>query len=189
MALIFTRLPPGKWLLSLDRTTWDDGESPMNLLVLGVVMEGYTIPVVWDALEHTGRSDTQTRRWLVSQRLRVFPASRWRGRVADREFISAEWFRFLRKSGIKRAVRVKKNTQLDSLRASEWFDDIAPGQSRCLADKACVFGEVMQVVATRSPAGDLVLIATNFNVWDTVLLYRRRCPGGRHVQQPELQRL
>ncbi len=174
LALILTRIPPGKWLLSLDRTNWDYGASPMNLLVLGVVIEGYTIPLIWDALEHTGNSDTHTRMWLVSQLLRVFPASRWRGLVADREFIGAEWFRFLRKSGIKRAVRVKKNTRLDGLRASEWFDDIAPGQYRCLAEKAPVFGEVMQVVATRSPAGDLVLIATDFNVWDTVVLYRMR---------------
>ena len=147
LALILTRIPPGKWLLSLDRTNWEYGESPMNLLVLGVVMDGYTIPLVWDALDHTGNSDTHTRMWLVSQLLRVFPASRWRGLVADREFIGAEWLRFLRKSGIKRAVRVKKNTLLDGLRASEWFDDIAPGQYRCLAEKAPVFGAVMQVVA------------------------------------------
>ena len=32
----------------------------------------------------------------------------------------------------------------------------------------------MQVVATRSPSGDLVLIATDFGVWDTIKLYRMR---------------
>ncbi|GGL95591.1 hypothetical protein GCM10010840_37040 [Deinococcus aerolatus] len=32
----------------------------------------------------------------------------------------------------------------------------------------------MQVVATRSPAGDLVAIATDFSVWDTCVLYRAR---------------
>lgn len=110
----------------------------------------------------------------MSQLLRVFPACRWRGLVADREFVGAEWFGFLRKKGIKRAVRIKKNTKLDELRADKWFQDIQHGQYRCLAEKVYVFGEVMQVVATRSPAGDLVLIATDFDVWDTIKLYRMR---------------
>lgn len=174
LALILSHLPPGKWLLSLDRTNWDYGETPMNLLVLGVVIHGYTVPLIWDALAHTGNSDTRTRIWLVGHLLKVLPAVRWRGLVADREFIGQEWFRFLRKRGIKRAVRIKKNTVLDGLRAAEWFDDIKQDEYRCLAEKACVFGEVMQVVATRSPAGDLVLIATDFHVWDTIRLYRMR---------------
>lgn len=174
LALILSHVPPGKWLLSLDRTNWEHGESPMNLLVLGVVIHGYTIPLIWDALENTGNSDTKARMWLVGQLLRAFPACRWRGLVADREFVGAEWFRFLRKKSIKRAVRIKKNTKLDELRADEWFQDIQHGQFRCLAQKACVFGEVMQVVATRSPTGDLVLIATDFDVWDTIELYLMR---------------
>jgi len=37
-----------------------------------------------------------------------------------------------------------------------------------------VYGERMRVVATRSPAGDLVVIATNFPVWETLALYRPR---------------
>lgn len=174
LALIFSHIPPGKWLLSLDRTNWEHGESPMNLLVLGVVIHGYTIPLMWDALESTGNSDTKARMWLVSQLLRAFPACRWRGLVADREFIGAEWFRFLRRKGIKRAVRIKKNIKLDGLRGDEWFQDIQHGEFRCLAEKAYVFGEVMQVVATRSPSGDLVLIATDFDVWDTIKLYSMR---------------
>lgn len=174
LALILVQIPPGKWVLSLDRTNWDYGGSSMNLLVLGVVIHGYTIPLVWEALDHTGNSDTNTRMWLIGQLLKVFPAARWRCLVADREFIGAEWFRFLRKKKIKRAIRIKKNTMLDGLRASEWFDDIKIGEYRCLAEKAPVFGEVMQVLATRSPTGDLVLIATDFSVWNTADLYRMR---------------
>ena len=33
-------------MMSLDRTTWEHGESPLNLLVLGAVVHGYTIPPV-----------------------------------------------------------------------------------------------------------------------------------------------
>ncbi|UQN08020.1 hypothetical protein [Deinococcus sp. QL22] len=43
-----------------------------------------------------------------------------------------------------------------------------------IAEKTEVFGERMWVVATRSPAGDLVIIATDVGVWETGKLYQLR---------------
>jgi len=174
LALLLLQLPPGKLLMSLDRTTWEHGDSPLNLLVLGAVVHGYTIPLVWVALDHTGNSDTKARMWVVLRLLQALPARRWQGLVADREFIGAEWFRFLRRQGIRRAVRIRKDTVLDELTANQWFDDLQPGQFGVIAEKAWVFGEWMRVVATRSPSGDLVIIATDFGVWETWRLYKLR---------------
>ena len=174
LAFLLALLPPGKLLLSMDRTTWERGESPLNLLVLGVVLHGYTVPLVWTALDHDGNSGTVRRIQLVSRLLKALPAARWKGLVADREFIGGEWFRFLRRKGIKRAIRIRKNAVVDELRVDAWFGDLKVGEVRCMAEKAYVYGEVMQVVATRSPAGDLVAIATDFSVWDTCVLYRAR---------------
>ena len=42
LALLIWQLPKGKLLLSLDRTTWEHGDHPMNLLVLGAVVQGFT---------------------------------------------------------------------------------------------------------------------------------------------------
>lgn len=169
LALLLAQVPPGKLLLSLDRTSWEHGQSPLNLLVLGVVVQGYTIPLVWIALDHTGNSDTRARIWLVLRLLKVFPAARWKGLVADREFIGQDWCRFLRRKGIKRAIRIK-----DKWHASEWFADLQVGAFRELMERTAVFGEIMRVVATRSPAADLVISATDFSVWDTFVLYRFR---------------
>lgn len=162
LAFLLALLPPGKLLLSMDRTTWERGESPLNLLVLGVVLHGYTVPLVWTALDHDGNSGTVKRIQLVSRLLKSFPAARWKGLVADREFIGGEWFRFLRRKGIKRAIRIRKNAVVDELRVDTWFGDLKVGEVRCLAEKAYVYGEVMQVVAT------------DFSVWDTCVLYRAR---------------
>ena len=41
-------------------------------------------------------------------------------------------------------------------------------------ERTAVYGEIIRVVATRSPWGDLVIIATDFSVWDTFALYRLR---------------
>jgi len=174
LALLLVHLPPGKILMSVDRTTWEHGDAPLNLLVLGAVVHGFTIPLVWVALDHTGNSNTRARMWLVLRLLEALPARRWKGLVADREFIGAEWFRFLRRKGIRRAIRIRKDTVLDELSAAEWFQDLQPGQFRMIAERTTVFGEVMRVVATRSPTGDLVIIATDFHVWETWQLYRLR---------------
>ena len=40
-------LPPGGWILSLDRTTWTFGKTVINLLVLGVVYQGTAVPLLW----------------------------------------------------------------------------------------------------------------------------------------------
>uniref|UniRef100_UPI00137A64E9 transposase n=1 Tax=Deinococcus alpinitundrae TaxID=468913 RepID=UPI00137A64E9 len=174
LALLLVHLPPGKILMSLDRTTWEHGEAPLNLLVLGAVVHGYTIPLVWIALNHTGNSHTRARMWLVLKLLQALPATRWKGLVADREFIGAEWFRFLRRQGIRRAIRIRKDTLVDGLRAEEWFNDVQQGEFREVADKVCVFGEWLRVVATRSSTGDLLIIATDFGLWETRRLYKLR---------------
>lgn len=52
--------------MSLDRTTLEHGNSPLHLLTSSAVPEyGYTIPLMWIALDHTGKSDTKARMWVV----------------------------------------------------------------------------------------------------------------------------
>ena len=45
LPFLLAQLPCGKLLFTLDRTNWEHGETPINPLVLGVVVEGYTIPL------------------------------------------------------------------------------------------------------------------------------------------------
>ena len=138
--------------------TWERGESPLNLLVLGVVLHGYTVPLVWTALDHDGNSGTVKCIQLVSRLLQALPAGRWKGLVADREFIGGEWFRFLRRKGIKRAIRIRRNAVVDELRIDTWFGDLQVGEVRCLAEKAYVYGEVMHArghqIPCRGSGGD-----------------------------------
>ncbi len=95
LTFLLALLPPGKLLLSMDRTTWERGDTPPNLLVLCVVLHRYTVPLVWTALDHERNSSTVKRIQLVSRLLKALPAGRWKGLVADREFIGGEWEWFL----------------------------------------------------------------------------------------------
>lgn len=58
LQFLISLLPSGKLVLALDRTNWEYGQQPVNLLVLGVVLEGFTLPLVWTVLGHGGSSDT-----------------------------------------------------------------------------------------------------------------------------------
>ena len=70
-------LPDGKLTLIMDRTTWHYGQTPLNILVLGVLLGGAVIPLVWSILPHQGNSCTAVRILLVARLLKIMPARRW----------------------------------------------------------------------------------------------------------------
>ncbi|XLE21039.1 IS4 family transposase (plasmid) [Deinococcus radiomollis] len=174
LPVLISLLPKGKQVLTMDRTNWDHGQTPLNLLVLGVVLEGFTLPLVWVALPHAGCSDSPTRERLIARLLKSLPAKRWKALVADREFIGQDWFTFLRKRGIRRVIRIRADTVVDELRTDIWFETVQTGQLRCLFEKGWVYGSLMQVVATRDADGDLVVLATDVSVWETWQVYGLR---------------
>lgn len=174
LPFLISLLPKGKQVLTLDRTNWAYGETPLNLLVLGVVLEGFTLPLLWVALPHGGCSDSATRERLVARLLKHLPARRWKALVADREFIGQLWFTFLRTRGIRRVIRLRADTVVDELRTEVWFKTVQTGQLQCLFQKGWVYGSLMQVVATRDADGDLVVLATDVSVWETWQVYRLR---------------
>jgi hypothetical protein len=52
---------PQPWVLSLDRTNWKFGNVDHNILMLGVVYRGISIPILWWMLDKRGNSNTTER--------------------------------------------------------------------------------------------------------------------------------
>ncbi|WP_442780687.1 IS4 family transposase [Deinococcus sp. SL84] len=167
-------LPEEKLTLIMDRTNWKHGQSHLNLLVIGVVLGNVTLPLAWKELKHGGNSESRARMMLVGQLLKRLPARRWKVLIADREFLGQEWFTFLRRSGIKRCIRIRANTVVDGEYARDCFASLEPGQTRALFEKVWVQGDWMRVVATLSPEGERVIVASDLSVWDTLNVYRQR---------------
>lgn len=174
LQFLIALLPTGKLVLALDRTNWEYGEQPVNLLVLGVVLEGFTLPLVWTVIGHGGSSHTLTREKLVARLLKRLPARRWKALVADREFVGYLWFAFLRKRRIRRAIRIRADTIIDELRVDTWFSHVQVGKWHTLLEKAWVYRSLMHLVATRSADGELVVIATDLSIWDVWAVYKLR---------------
>lgn len=180
-------LPSGRLTMVMDRTTWHSGQTPLNMLVLGVALGGVVVPLAWTVLPHQGNSSGAARILLVARLLKVLPANRWAVLIADRrasvvigavllknEFVGKEWCVYLRWKGIKRCFRIKENTRIDDLLAKEQFQDLQPGEVRSVFENAWVYGTWMRVVVTLSPAGDRVIVASDLSVLDTLFTYKRR---------------
>ena len=127
-------LPNGRLTMVMDRTTWHYGQTPLNILVLGVALGGVVLPLIWTVLPHQGNSSGAARILLVARLLKVLPAKRWAVLIADRrasvvigavlpksEFLGKQWCAWLRWKGIKRCFRIKENSRIDDLLAKEQF--------------------------------------------------------------------
>ncbi|SMB84305.1 IS4 family transposase [Deinococcus hopiensis] len=167
-------LPTGKLTFVLDRTNWKLGQRDLNLLVLGVALGDVVLPLMWKVLPHGGNSDMRVRMLLVGLLLKRLPARRWAVLIADREFVGQEWFSFLRARQIKRCIRIRENTVLDEDPARHYFQNLKPGEVRELLERVWVYGSWMRVVATFSPQGERLLVASDLSLWNTLTTYRLR---------------
>lgn len=154
---------PQPWVLSLDRTEWQFGQTTYNILVLGVVHQGVAFPVIWTFLDKRGNSNTQERIDLIEQFLAVFPSAEIAYLAADREFLGQAWFRYLlRYPGIAFRIRIRESEQLGdgqrSLRAAVVFQDLRVGQSKTLGRK--LWGYWVFVAALRLEDSTLLIVAT-----------------------------
>jgi len=102
----------GAWTLALDRTNWKIGTRDVNYLVLAVVTRRFRVPLFWTLLDSAGNSATATRVALMQRYLAHFPASSVQLLLADREFIGAEWLKFLNDNNIAFAIRLREDLRV-----------------------------------------------------------------------------
>ena len=97
------------WTLVLDRTNWQCRGSEINLLVLAIVVEGLSYPVLWFDLNKAGNSHTDERILLLKLFLELFGKERITTLLGDREFVGKQWLQWLRAQEIQFELRVKEN--------------------------------------------------------------------------------
>jgi hypothetical protein len=112
LALFLVKLlgVPGPYVLALDRTNWKVGAVDLYILMLSIVDRGIGIPVVWIVLSKSGASDTGEPATIMEIFLVLFGAHNVACLLGDREFVSGEWFGFLKLRRIKFQTRLRKNS-------------------------------------------------------------------------------
>lgn len=148
---------------ALDRTNWKFGCFNINYLVLAVVYKGTAIPICWSLLNKRGNSNYQERLCLINRLLGFVPKSRFACLLADREFVGNAWLQGLKDLRLSFVIRCKanmlvSNTKGKPLPVGLMLRGVKPGKWIVLPRKRMVMGQMLFVVATRLPDGELLIL-------------------------------
>lgn len=102
--------PP--YVLTLDRTEWHFGQTPVNVLAVGVVFGQVAVPIAWTALPKEGGSGTGDQIQVLEAALEGVDPASVEALVADREFISASWLRRLQVKEVPFAIRLRSDRRV-----------------------------------------------------------------------------
>lgn len=167
-------LPPGPWILSLDRTNWTFGTQNINILTLAVVVDGIAVPLFTALLDKKGNSSTDERKALLTQFVDTFGVSKINVLLGDREFIGGEWIRWLDDKRIPFCIRIKKNQWVThpngwQIEAGEWFK-----KKKARSDVTTIASTLCQIHAKRLESGELLALISSIGVQNPLTLYRQR---------------
>ena len=164
--LILHWLKLERYSLCMDRTNWQYGSKHVNYLVVSVAWQGASIPLVWICLtKNGGNSNARERIELMEKVLKLIPADKIDGLLADREFIGHDWFEWLEQQGILCRLRIRCNIPVlgkngKDIPASHLFRNIKLNQSITWHSKRRVSGVYLYIAARRSEKGLLIVVAT-----------------------------
>src|SRR5215208_4974067 len=103
---------PTPWAITLDRTDWYLGSTPLNVMTLGICYKGIAFPLLWSILEKKGCSDTAERINLLEEFDCLFGFAAISYLCADREFVGNRWFAYLADKEIDFRIRLRANTKI-----------------------------------------------------------------------------
>jgi len=122
---LLPQTPP--YRVVLDRTEWHFGQTPVNILMVGIAHKGMAFPVSWTVLPDTVLPDTvlpdggssSAEQHCAEQHCRalqhffaVVDPSDVSVVLGDREFISAAWLRWLQRRDVPFAVRLRSDRRI-----------------------------------------------------------------------------
>jgi hypothetical protein len=158
---------PAPFTISIDRTDWYLGETPLNVFMLSVVHQEVGFPLLWTVLEKKGCSDTRERIELVEKYVQLFGKDSLSFVTADREFIGRNWFRYLRREKIPFRIRIKENLKVTNARgnkmvsAKNLFRTQKGGVGVLLCGQRKVLGEDVSLMGMRTREGEYVIVASS----------------------------
>lgn len=158
---------PVPFIISIDRTDWYLGKTPLNILMLSLIYKGVAFPLVWMVLEKKGCSDTEERIALVEKYRKLFGKETIGFVTADREFIGRDWFAYLKREKIPFRIRIKENLRVTNargnkmVRVSNLFRTHRAGVGSLLCGRRRVLGEEVSLMGMRTTEGEYVIVASS----------------------------
>ena len=172
--------PKEGFVLAMDRSVWQFGRTPINLLFIGVVFGKMCFPIAWAALPKratSGCSNPFSRMRLLTKALHVLGGSAAvRVLLMDREFGGKRWLSHLDRHGIAYVVRLKSNIWVGPHKAG-WLGRHSRWKKH-RHERLCVCGQQVyfasKVMDQRRQRGRLLVISNRFGAEEALDLYRLR---------------
>ena len=152
-----------KYILTMDRTTWELGKRVYNILAIGICFDGISIPIYFQTLPKRGATNFVEQISFMEHVLDIIPAENIECLVADREFGYPKFIKWLNLMEIPYCLRIRENT---------YIRDTSDGRCR----KA-------KTILASLAEGNTVVLSHSFRMNKTlkVRIYAVR----RHVNQSE----
>jgi len=177
--LVLSSLPHVNFILTLDRTNWQFGKKDINILMLALVYKNTSIPLCWELLNKRGNSSFQERKEIVSKGLSILGKSRIKCLVADREFGSGKFFKYLKEEGINFHIRIKKTSIITKYKSK--VSDVTTMLSHfkkhkyiVLPGKKIIYNEGVYLSGKKTEGNDYLILASSSNPDEALLMYRQR---------------
>ena len=177
---ILGRLPRPRdgFVLVMDRSVWQLGHTPINLLFVGVVLGGMGVPIAWSALPkraRTGCPGPPPRIRMMKKAMQVLDGAPVRVLLMDREFGGKQWLSWLERHDPGYVVRVKSNHWIGPHKA-DWLGRRGRWR-RHRRERFAVCGQQVHFAAkamTAQRTGRLLVISNRFCGQQALELYRLR---------------
>lgn len=139
----------------VDRTEWEFGDTPVNILTVGIAHDKMAFPVTQATLPTGGGSSSDDQIHVLERFLQPVGPASIQVLTADREFISVGWLKQLKKEGIPFAIRLRADRKVadtpnkGALPARMYARAVSPGGERVLEGNRYLFGDGGETTGVR----------------------------------------
>lgn len=93
----------------MDRTNWKFGESNINVLMIVLIYQGLSFPLMFKLLPKAGNSNADERIALIDSLIRFFEIQALDCLTADCELVVEKWIKYLNNLNIRYYIRIHEN--------------------------------------------------------------------------------
>jgi len=147
----------------------------INVLVIAVIYQGLSFPLMFKLLPKAGNSNTNERIELIERFIRLFGTQALDCLTADREFVGEKWTKYLNDQNIRYYIRIRENFWVlqphngKRVRASWLFANLPLNSCRVNDRIVYVNNQLCYLSGSKvkNKAGKFLVASLAFRIWQT----------------------
>ena len=169
-----------KYVVAIDRTNWEFGKTPINIMLVSVVYKEISLPVCWMLLDKKGFSNHYERIELLNRLFEILPKEQIQCLVGDREFDGKEFIGFLKEEGLNFHIRIRHTVTFNNTRNKKGkriknlLDKVKSYRYFIYPEKVVIYEQMLYVGGKKLPDGDYLILISSNNPEDAQTEYKKR---------------